>query len=298
MAVPNWTSAALRSDESTALAADKPMVLAPTPPPDTAVRWTTTGTQAGADKTLTGYPAARFNDGFPHLLTKPNAAAATNYINMDFGTSGLEFDAIAIMGHNFDTISLTTVQLELDDGSPPDGTFGAVESLTALTLVGSDDRVLQLFSLRYSDVRYARLKLVAAGAVTPQIGELLILRRTQLRRNPLEGFDPTRRLNDTSELATSRSGVSQKIVHYQNQFVLEASIREHLTDNVQDLVNHHERTRSHFVWCYRPTSALNSFNLMVRNPDELVMPQSGWARRDTMLSGLEQGPERFFLSKE
>ena len=88
-----WTFAALATWETTARAADRPLLGAQAiPNPPDVSRWSEIGQIGSTDRTLTGNPTARINDGFVNFITKHDT---TNddvwYLVFDFGVGGIVF---------------------------------------------------------------------------------------------------------------------------------------------------------------------------------------------------------------
>jgi hypothetical protein len=301
MAAPTVAWSAFTAAETADLAADNPMLLTQAIPvsPGTA-QWTTVGTVAAADLTDSDYPARRAYDGKSHLDTRSDGtAASTWYYVLDLGSTGIEFDAVALMGHNFGTLSLTTVQLQVADSAD----FATNLRTTADFGAPSDDtRLIDLAIAhtagadRYEDVQYARLKLSKGSNFTPQLGELMLLRRRQLNRRPRYPFDPTA-LMEEAGITRSKGGVVNKTLHHERRFDLNAVFRAHETTYITDLIAWFRATRGPFVWIYEPSSAPDTWQLMMRL-NQMSFPTQGFAKRELTLAAEEQGPERFYLDVE
>jgi hypothetical protein len=305
MAAPNWTSAALSAAEQADLALDLPLIGANAIPaaPTTKI-WTEVGQTGSSDRTDSDYPASRAYDGLPHLPTSADAtASSTWYFVFNFG-EGIEFDFAAIMGHDFGTDSLTSVTIELDDGSPPDGTFGSTQTIADFGAPSDDTRLMDLVlkhtgsdPRRYTDVQYLRLKLTKGSNFTPQFGLLILGRRRQMTVRPVNPFDKDR-LHNESALSRSQGGVVNKTIYHEARFDLDATFLLSATADIADVKAWFQQTRGQMVWMWEPSSAPNSWYLVSLDPDDLHMPSSDYTERSFSVAGTEQGPERFFLAKE
>ncbi len=313
MAVPNWTTATLSAAETANRAADKPLLgvqMIPTSP--TVERWNTEGTIAGGDHCDASYPARRAQDGFPHLVTKTDGSAGLGwFFVIDFGTAGCTFDFVALMGCNFATwLPSAAVTFELDNGNPnpgdtPDGTFTNIVTVASFAAPTTNDRLIDLdchhtgaVPLRYSDVRYARLHFVNnATPYTPEIGELIVGRSYQLPYNPDRPFADYG-LMDNAEISKSEGGVVQKISYYRRCFDLAYESTLTSTTERDDWLAFYRASGGAFLWVPQPTTAPNSFRLMMRTLDEAAMPRDVGQVRRVRLEATEQGPERFYLDQE
>lgn len=311
MAVPNWTSAALASWESAAFAADMPVLGVNVLTSAATCVWNNEGTTAGADHTATGYPVTNASDGLPHLPTKPTSGVAnTMYYVIDFGTGGVSFDFVALMGCNFATwLPSGDVILELDNGADaapnppnnPDGTFANVvevanfgQPTTNARLCDWDCHHTGSVPLRYSDVRYARLKLVNNAAFAPEIGELIIGARCQLKNRPLNPFSKDG-LSRQSEASKSASGVIQRVEHSAGAYEMRGNFKIADSTQVTNIRNWFVDSHCSFLWCWTPTAAGNTFHLMSQNNDDLSLMNQEWNEQDFTIDATEQGPERFYL---
>ena len=310
MAITHWTSAAIGATEAALTAADKPLIGANVIPvsPLTAI-WTEVGAKTDTDRTLAANPARRAYDGYHHYPTKPDAtASSTWHYVLDLGET-VDLDFVAISGHNFGTLSLTTVELELDDGAPAgSGTIGgAFTNVVTIADFGSpsdDSRLIDLELMhtgsdarRYLAVQHLRLKLSKGSNFTPELGELIIGRRRQLEYKANRPFGD-KDLHDETATARTAGGVGHKTVFHRRRYDLEAEFVVDATTYENDWTAFHQDCRGSFVWIEDPATSPNNWRLMVREPDELVMPRVEANRRDVTLAGYEQGPERYYLDKE
>jgi len=312
-----WTYAALASWETTARAADRPLLGAQSiPNPPDVSRWSEVGQIGSTDRTLAANPANRINDGFVNFITKHDTTTDDVwYLVFDFGVGGIEFDFYASIGDNLGTIALDAETLELDNGgvayptapSSPDGTFANVVSIPLVATPSDDTRrmVLDLdhtgagATYRYTGVRYARLKFDKTGTnITPEITEAILGRSCQLKNEPVSPFDPTS-LHGDSNAARSGSAITHRIIHHEGRYDLSASILSADANEIAAIIAWHKASAGSFVWIYKPNSAPDEWHFMTRELDlDFPSTSDGWKTRVATIEGSEQGPERLFLSQE
>jgi len=297
-----WSAAALTAAEIADLAADKPLVATqaiPTTP--TVQRWNLTGATDGADKTLSTAPVRWVHDGQGGLASEHDSTEdSTWYLVFQF-PSAIEFDCAFILNHNFNTLSLTDVELHIADNGAFDSNLQTIYDFGA---PASDDRLVALTlkhtgaaALRYSGVLYARLKMVAAGNVTPEIGELILGRRRQLPRNPDMPWSPYGRAN-AYDLVRTDGGVVHVANRHRNRRDLALEWPIEGATYVSDWLAFWDACDGPFVWCENPTSAPAAWHLMVRNQEAIDLEQENATLYRAKLNAIEQGPERLYLANE
>jgi hypothetical protein len=278
-------------------------------------KWNVEGHLADGDHCNADYPAYNAQDGQAHLVTKADGSAGTTwYFIFDFGSGGVEFDFVALVGCNFATWGPSAdVTFQLDNGSAaagqppnnPDGEFANVETVANFGQPATNDRLCDwacfhtgAVPLRYSDVRYARLVLTNnATPFTPEIGELIIGRRYQLKNRPLNPFSKDG-LSRQAESSKSSSGVIQKVEHSTGAYELRAQCKVSETTHVTNMRNWFKAHHGNFLWCWAPTTAGNSFHMMCQNNDDLSLANQDWNEQEFLIDATEQGPERFYLVNE
>ena len=111
-----WSSAALTAAEILGFDNDKPMLVVQQASTPTGAHWTTTGAYGGPDVTLSSEPAVRAYDSIGSLVTSTTGVASTSpkYFNFYFTTS-ITIDSLLILGHNFNSIGITSVSLDIAD---------------------------------------------------------------------------------------------------------------------------------------------------------------------------------------
>jgi hypothetical protein len=193
-----YSAAALSSAETTGFNADKPLLVVQQAGNPGEAHWTTTGNLTGTDVTLPAEPAARAYDDIGNLVTSTTGVASTSpkYYGFTFSTA-ISFDTLLILGHNFNSISITSVALEIADAAD----FGTNKiEIAKYTISGAVDNRILITNLnseggsstyssggtaqRYSSVLYARLVVTHSGSKDPELGEIILGYRYQLQRNP------------------------------------------------------------------------------------------------------------------
>lgn len=310
MAPPTVAWAALTAAETADFAADKPLAavnalrLANSGGGPTTVRWNDEGTVAGADHTLSTAPCLRAYDGYPGFVTSPDATADNEwYLVFDLGAAGVSFDSAFIIGHNFGTLALTTVQIQVADsadfatnlrtvadfGSPADDT----------RLADYDLHHTGAVPLRYSDTEYVRLKLANGGGAnfTPSLRELVLGYRYQFDRKPDRPWDELSYARSYDE-EESESGIDYQNEHWDNRLVLDAEWPVESTAYVTGWRSFWAQCRGSFVWNDAPSSAGDSWRLMTRKQTEIEFPLIEGTQRMARLVAREQGPSQYYLGNE
>lgn len=208
--------------------ADKPLFVGTNVLDDQTVdpEWRTSGSWATGTDITDGGAATnrRLSDRGMRSPARPNSGSYTTvYLILDLvaGTdSEHTIDVVAILGHNFRFLPGTvTVSLELSDSS----SFASPHVAETWTGPFTDARLIALslgggLSERYTNVRYARLKLVTTNGpgftVAPSISELILGRRRQMSYQGNRPFldDPQGSDNDDFQAAnrsTTRYNLSE-----------------------------------------------------------------------------------------
>tara|TARA_R110000737_G_scaffold4630_3_gene15019 strand:+ start:1655 stop:2578 length:924 start_codon:yes stop_codon:yes gene_type:complete len=220
-----YSAAALASAETTGFSADKPLMVVQQADNPSEAHWTTTGNLTGTDVTLAAEPAARAYDDIGNLVTSTTGVAATSpkYYGFTFSTA-ISFDTLLLTGHNFNSISITSVALEIAD----DAAFSTNKiEIAKYTISGAVDNRILITNLnsaggsstysaggtaqRYSGVEYARLVVTHSGSKDPELGEILLGYRYQLQRNPDLPWDNKAQSSMVTDFA-SNSGMLKRYV--------------------------------------------------------------------------------------
>ena len=305
-----YSAAALASAETTGFSADKPMMVVQQAGSPADAHWTTTGNHTGTDVTLAAEPATRAYDEIGNLVTSTTGVAATSpkYFNFNF-TTAIAFDVLLITGHNLNSISVTSVALEIAD----DAAYSSNKiEIAKYTISGTTDNRILITNLnsaggsstysgvgtaqRYSGVEYARLVVTHSSSKDPEIGEIWLGHRYQLQRNP---DIPWNNKNEASLAAdyVSNSGITKRYTFYRGQALrtFQASIAAAAEITVIDgwfnAIN--EGTRP-FVYIETPSSSAQAIIVMLDDAG-LSFPLVGPTERRLAFSMTEQPP---FLSRE
>ena len=300
--------AALTSQEIALAAADKP-ILASTPDPDKLTAgWevgTVTGTIAGANDTDADFPALRAWDGLPGLATRPNASNTLFTFVMEH-TTGIEFDAIGFLNHNFDTLGMTALVLQVADDTGFTTNLRTLTTLDPSALLTADRRFADLVlfhtgstPLRYSQVQFMRLGMTLGGAGIPSIGQIVFIRRRQLQLEPNRPWDPTDRQSSVDNFE-SRGGVISTVPRFKGRRQITANLNPSTSPLVgpfqQDLIDWFDDTEQGtlpWVWVDTPDATPDDFFFMRLPQPELEYPFVTPFTREFTLRGIEQGPTFF-----
>ena len=138
-----FSSADLTTAEQNGFTNDKPMFLVQQASNPNNAHWTTTGSHTGTDVTQDSQPAVRAYDSLGPLVTSSEGVDSTSpkYYNFYFTSSrAISFDSLFILGHNFNSISVTSVSLEIADNNDFDEN---VREIAKYTISGTtDNRIL------------------------------------------------------------------------------------------------------------------------------------------------------------
>jgi hypothetical protein len=262
-------------------------------------RWSATKDIGGADVTDSDYPASRAFDEFSHLDTRVNAGATSRFLCFDLGATAREVDCVIIMGHilkdftgtvkvHFSTAADFTDSVQVATSTP-----GNNNKLVFLVLESGEGT-----AQRYTDARYIALEMTSGSSSLFRASEVIVGRRRQLKRGPLEGYD---KFHLRSEVDTFRSasGVSTHYVKYENQRIFRATFRAHETSYVSDLETFWETDTvggtKNFWWIEEPTTSPNDAVWYHPEP-ELTGAAIGPHERLFNIAAREQGPD--FLTEE
>ena len=138
-----YSNTALTAAEQTGFTNDKPMMIVQQASNPTDAHWTTTGAHGGSDVTLASEPATRAYDSIGSIVTSTTGVASTSpkYFNFYFATA-ISFDTLLILGHNFNSIGITSVSLDIADNADFDE---GVKEIAKYTIDGStDNRILEM----------------------------------------------------------------------------------------------------------------------------------------------------------
>ena len=307
-----WSSTALTAESLSRFAADKPIIgvnsLIAGYTANSGV-WSkgTSGTISSTQEEDADGPVEYIFDGATHLQTYPDETNTTGW-TLAIRTSPIEFDFIAIMNTNLATHSFGNMTVQISD-EPTFAVNDAESGVPATTIssVGEADGRKVDFTLfhtgsaarRYSDVEYIRFTWASPSpAQIPKIGEIILGRRYQLKRQPDRPFD-NHALSGDIVRSTSASGVITSTERSFGAFSLNGNWPIEDTSDQADIIAFHKATRGGarpFVWCQNPSTAPNSFHYMYLDDPSLAFPQTGPYVRPLSLAATEQGPH--YLAEE
>jgi hypothetical protein len=194
---------------------------------DGGVTWTYQGNTA--DDSATNSPASNATDRRASRVTKPTTARLIQYLALDLGsTFAADVDLAAVIGANLGAISADgsgtlTVALDVAD----DSAFVTGKQTVWTQTVAGDTKNQRLVSmvgtvlglahtgaaaLRYTGARFWRLKISrASGTFIPQIGDLWLGRRRQMRSKPLLPADPDATITNAGEHKAASGPITRYI---------------------------------------------------------------------------------------
>lgn len=300
----SYTYAALTSDELAYFALDKPILAAHTGLASLSdFQWAAGVSQNFGASAIdeVGREAYRGVDGYPGFSTEPNTSGTTFTWMLHF-QAGIEFDAILFINHNLYSSNVTSLVVQIADDNGFSTNLLSILSTNPSLWSNPGKRVAQWDirhggqpnPTRYTDVEYVRLSFAGGGSYTPRLGQVVFARRTQLHHDPRNQWDPDRYIGVATG-NTAYDGTIHKNTQHVGALEMDASFALTDTNRFNDvrytflpLSNY---LANPFVWCRRPTSAPNNFQLMTlpENPD-FAAPFFAWQARDFQLRAREQGP--------
>ena len=263
-----YSSAALTAQEIADFALDYPILGGKTAGDSLSdARWNTSGSLANADVSATGFAASKAFDRRGNEITKPNTTGTVWYLMLDAGAAPADVDFAVIIGHNFSSVGVTEVLLQVAD----DNAFTS-NLVTVATWVAGFTARLASFSLfhtgaaalRYTLGRYWRLKITMASG-TPQVGELWLGRRRQMSTRALMGFDSSEEEARVADF-TADDGSTIRYKLSAGQRVVDASFIIATAGEVTTLDSWYtecDRLTEPTIYCEAPSSAPTYSHLML-----------------------------------
>ena len=294
-----YSAADVAAADLTLAAADKPMLGALAVYSATASEWRTGGSfAAGADATLSGYPATRAYDGLSSVETKPNAPGTTWYYMLNLSGSPVTFDGVAIIGHNFGTIGGLTVTLQIADNNAFSTNLISIAAWTPSDDARLVDLVLESAggaAQRYTDVPYARL-LITGTSGTPQLTELALFKRTQLPWRPNRPYNPTL-THQVSNQTRTDAGETTAYVSSRAARHVQATLAVNGSAKITEVNTWWTDTRHGtrpFVWVEYPNSApsTTTYLVAIEGEPKLDFDEIGPNFRELMIDAVEQAPNQ------
>jgi len=294
------TTASLSQSEQDLLAADKPLI-ATWPHVSDDIEWRSAlSFSGGSSLDDTALPPARLIDGFSHVVSQPNTAAAPIFALFDF---------IALIQHNLG--NLTAVSPTLDFFVADDAAF-SVNLRTGTTgpqyFTGDNDRIIELdlrhsgspaAPQRYSNVQFCAIEFSGIdGSAKPFVGEIIWGRRRQLEFKPNVPWGPDDKASEAEDFI-SKSGVITRYPKHVGRRQIAATINPSADPFRSDIISFFENSNfgtDPFVWIEDPSTTPRGFNLMMMENPELMFPLVGPFERNWNLVAREQGPD--FLALE
>lgn len=287
-----WTSAALPTVETTALATDAPLLVATHVSDAVAAgsraRWNAVGDWDTADASSTTLLARHAVDRSGLRLSSPSTAGATRYLVLNASVS-TSFDCILIEHDNLDTADLSTVISRSDASN-----FGSPTTLSTLGPLNAGRHFIPL-SVRVTGTGYLRLAItIGSGTFTPAIREVWFGRRRQFRAVPKLSVDYAARRSARAASGTiSRDGL---VLHTQRgvvaaQFMArdaESTLRDR--DTIAAVWSESQGGRWPVLFVPRPTSAPHEAQIMRLQAPAYDLTRDDFGSRLFALDMLEQAP--------
>lgn len=275
-----WSSAALTAQEIADFAADYPILVGKTIGDSLAdARMNTGGSLSSTDHAATGYAASNAFDRRASEITKPDANVTTVYLMLDAGASPADVDMAMVIGHNFSSVGVTQVDLQVDD-VPAFGGGGSTLQTVKTWTTGFTSRLAaySLFhtgsaALRYSSARYWRLKIQMASGV-PTIGELWLGRRRQLSTAPIIPYDEKEQVSRISDFvaddgSTMRYKWSSKQFRKKPRFMVKTTTEVTTIDSWWSDCDGGTKPS---LYCENPSSAPTVTHIVLPSGPSLVKP--------------------------
>lgn len=294
-----WAAADLSSTVRALAAADKPLILASNVIRSAGgtYKWTAAGGNADASITDSSYPTTYLHDSQMHLKTRPNASGVDRYLNFDFGAAGVTFDSIAILNHNLGTLGTYTVLFQIDNVA----NFASATTIATMTSGTSTKRLVSLdlkdtgsVARSFSGVQYARLKLSKAAGGLPQIGEVILGSRRQLKHQPEIPWDEKHR-RTTADRTTTDTGITTTYVRARGQRLMDATLSPAESTYIDDLRSLYESDmdfgRYPFLWIDKPATSPQAAYWMQLDDLGWQMRLVGPTERQVRINAYEQGPQ-------
>jgi len=298
-----YSAADVAAADRTLAAADCPMLGAQMVVSPNDAEWRQGGSwAAGSDESAAANPARWGYDGFTDLVTKPGTSQTTWYYLLSLSSSPITFDFVAILGHNFGTITGLTVSVEIANNNAYSTNLLEVTSFSPGT---SNDRLVDLVlggatAQRYTSVPYVRLKITGTSGA-PEVGELILGKRCQLQNKPDRPYDNAK-LYQNAGYFVADSGVRQDYAWSRGARQLVATIPVTGATKIAEVRDWFDDTQQgtrRFVWVEDPnTSPATSLYLMSMEGENKSLDFDGVGPNynELRLSAVEQGPD--FLKLE
>jgi hypothetical protein len=247
-------------------------------------------------------PVTRTYDGFHHTVTYPNTTGTGFTFVINDNAGAMEFDSIAITGHNFGTLGSSTVNVDIAD----DAAFTTnLETIATFSSISTDKRLIELdlfhtgsTALRYSSVQYVRIRVTLGSSGTPEIGQVVLSRRRQMGSAQLLPYDDDWETSAVGDFV-ARSGVTSRYVFHKGKALRNATF---LTEDaaqataVTDFWNDIEFGTRSFIYLECPNSDEQNGLVMLMSTPELQFPYSSDKVRRVRFDMVEQPP--FYSSEE
>ena len=229
-------------------------------------RWTTSGAMNGTDATSAGYPAARIQDRFWHLDTRPNAGGTLWYLNMEANPL-LTADVFVIAGHNFADAS-GGVGVKLQTADSDDWSSNPMDMYDFGTVTTSA-RLVRVDSSNWGGLTRVRLRLATSGSFVPHVCEVFLGDRMVLSHAPVVPWDEKAIRSDITR-HKAKSGVIATYTRNSGQRVAAMTVHPNTstrTTQIRNAFAYSDYGAKSFVLIDKPNTGPSEAYFMVREPE-------------------------------
>ena len=201
----DYSSVSIAAEDANATA-DRPLLASESAvDPAGVFKWTTAGDHGSSDLAESGYPTTRLNDDHLHLRSRHGSTLSTTYLSWKVDAAK-DCDICILANTNFDSAPGLGITANLEISDSEDFTDDLLEIDDQEQIVDAKRVVLRNFGgtpLRYTGVKYARIKFVTSSPFKPEVGELFFGRRRQLKHGPNRPWDGGAMRVDASSFVAS-----------------------------------------------------------------------------------------------
>ncbi|NJO18062.1 MAG: hypothetical protein HC877_20730 [Thioploca sp.] len=240
-------------------------------------------------------------NNYPAFVSKAENLGFTAYVQLEYYfATGIDFDVVGFLHHNFMTFSNPRVQIVIADNASFTSNLAIIFDSNPLL---TSKRRISFLSTRYINVQYIALRITSTELVTPGknpfVGLFFVSDRFQMAMQPNEPYDPDKLITQRQEY-NSESGTT---FMYKNATgLLQAEIEWYLgTDtnlvDVNQLIslnNLYDATDGFnqcFGWVPNPLSAPDRYFWVLETTKEFHKPYAdGGILIEYSMDLLEQAP--------
>lgn len=300
-----YNVAVIGADELAAYGQDNPMFVGHNVIRDAVdARWTSGGTQAGADITTPGSYAYRAYDGRGTSDTHGSGTLSTIYFNVQIAPSTIDTVGLIFL----EPFASAEVTVQIANA----GTFGGGDSVAAivgpLSAQTGDPRIIYTSyaaTARYTTVEYIRIRFVKDSgnwttATLPKLAEFFAGQGRVLGIGWGFGSDLSPNIASVSTFEARSGDLTRYVNHHSrhvarhDQTLSSRSLRGGLDDpsTIRTLASESQSFTRPILYIPRPSSAVSRGLLGFVNGEGLEMPQNDYDANDFTFAFDEQPPFR------